>query len=274
VLEQPLIITKHAVTKNAKEVLVMPVVTTICHSAVAGHALLLFSVQQAFAEPVFSCSPSLQKRVLPLYPDAGGKAVRLQSVQTVKGLIPRALASQAGGAFINPRRKPKDKGTVYPTTPVMLTREHVDGLQDRSLTQAAAAVGVSPTAFKRACRRLGVARWAYCRRQAASKGDHRPPSGLPNGTCSPRDCEDRFAGCLPPSPPQHRSDSNAAASSECESESEGCGKVAGALEGMPASVSDSQRWDIGGEGVTGLWAWGWDRETADDELVMEMLRWG
>jgi hypothetical protein len=47
--------------------------------------------------------------------------------------------------------------------PVLITRELLDGLRGLPLPRAASAVGVSATAFKKACRRLGVARWDYKR---------------------------------------------------------------------------------------------------------------
>ncbi len=46
---------------------------------------------------------------------------------------------------------------------VNFTRDLLDALRGMSLPRAASAVGVSATAFKKACRRLGVARWEYMR---------------------------------------------------------------------------------------------------------------
>ena len=47
--------------------------------------------------------------------------------------------------------------------PVAVTRELVATLSALPLQRAAAAAGVSPTAFKGACRTLGIARWTYQR---------------------------------------------------------------------------------------------------------------
>jgi hypothetical protein len=48
-------------------------------------------------------------------------------------------------------------------SPLVITREQIDALRGLPLPRAAGAVGISATAFKRACRRLGVARWDYKR---------------------------------------------------------------------------------------------------------------
>ena len=60
-----------------------------------------------------------------------------------------------------------------PLPTVVFTRERINSTQMLRLKHAAAAaaaVGVSPTAFKKACRRLGVARWAYRRQRTVTKG--------------------------------------------------------------------------------------------------------
>ncbi len=50
-----------------------------------------------------------------------------------------------------------------------MTPELLNALEGLPLQQAAAAVGVSVTALKKACRRLGIARWGY-RRGAGRRG--------------------------------------------------------------------------------------------------------
>ena len=67
------------------------------------------------------------------------------------------------GPAIFPRRK---AGSIRDRTlaaPVVVTEELVAALAHLPLSHAAATVGVSPTAFKKACRKLGVSRWAYKR---------------------------------------------------------------------------------------------------------------
>ena len=49
----------------------------------------------------------------------------------------------------------------------MITREIFATLADLPLNKAAAAAGVSPAPFKKACRKLGVRRWAYKRSRSA-----------------------------------------------------------------------------------------------------------
>jgi hypothetical protein len=203
----------------------------------------------------------------------------------------------ASGAIINPRRrKPNAGGTAAARTQrVVLTRERIDGLQDLTLAQAAAAAGISPTALKRACRRLGVARWAYRRRQAESKEDRRPgpPSGRPKKGASPRGCEAPSATPShpsPPLPPQHpaagpRPGQREVLSSESAGQQGGGSRPGGAARSENRADQwvvavagqggvDSPPWEDGLDwGVCGGCEWE-DRETADDELVLAMLRWG
>eukprot|EP00291_Cryptomonas_curvata_P004314 CAMPEP_0172182052 /NCGR_PEP_ID=MMETSP1050-20130122/18177_1 /TAXON_ID=233186 /ORGANISM="Cryptomonas curvata, Strain CCAP979/52" /LENGTH=419 /DNA_ID=CAMNT_0012855439 /DNA_START=164 /DNA_END=1423 /DNA_ORIENTATION=- len=64
---------------------------------------------------------------------------------------------------ILPRRKLCTNGTIAQAAPVVVTPELLDRVRGLPLKRAAEAVGVSPTAFKKACRKLGVCRWAYQR---------------------------------------------------------------------------------------------------------------
>ena len=69
-----------------------------------------------------------------------------------------------------------------PTAAVVFTPALLDTLRGRPLPAAARAVGVSVTAFKRACRRLGIRRWGF--RRGPARGSH-------------------DAACTPPPPPPH-----------------------------------------------------------------------
>ena len=60
--------------------------------------------------------------------------------------------------------------------PVVLTLELLDALRGLPLPRAAQAVGVSATAFKKACRRLGVHRWGYRRGPGRAKCERLVPS--------------------------------------------------------------------------------------------------
>ena len=53
--------------------------------------------------------------------------------------------------------------------PVLITRPLLDSLRGLSLPKAASTIGVSATAFKRACRSLGVVRWDFTRGPARRK---------------------------------------------------------------------------------------------------------
>ncbi len=96
-------------------------------------------------------------------------------------------------AVILPRRSLEPARTAVVVTPALLGT-----LAGLPLPRAAAAVGVSTTAFKRACRKLGVTRWAYRRgagRRSGRGGDeearHHPSDA---GAGEP-------AACAPPPPP-------------------------------------------------------------------------
>ena len=84
------------------------------------------------------------------------------------GTVTHSPADQRGlpGLAIFPRRK--IGGPPARRQPVLVTPELIAALADLPLREAAAAAGVSVTAFKKACRRLGVRRWAYKRRRPAA----------------------------------------------------------------------------------------------------------
>ena len=67
---------------------------------------------------------------------------------------------------IMPRQKKKACGNkqmfLHPS-PVVITHELIKTLHGLSLPQAAQVVGISSTAFKRVCRRLGIDRWEFKR---------------------------------------------------------------------------------------------------------------
>ena len=76
------------------------------------------------------------------------------------------------GPIIRPRRKILADGTVALPEAVTLTPELLDNVPGLPLRAAAAAVGVSPTAFKKACRKLGLRRWVY-QRPPSKRGPHK-----------------------------------------------------------------------------------------------------
>ena len=70
--------------------------------------------------------------------------------------------------MVLPRRKSGAHGAPASAEPVILTREFVARLSDLPLLEAAAAAGICPTAFKKACRKIGIRRWTYRRSRLAS----------------------------------------------------------------------------------------------------------
>jgi hypothetical protein len=71
---------------------------------------------------------------------------------------------------IYPRRKAHEPKTDTPSTPVVITPELLDSLADIPLYRAAEKIGVSATALKLACRKLGVRKW-QCRKRSSAGGD-------------------------------------------------------------------------------------------------------
>ena len=110
-----------------------------------------------------------------------GQALNILSHTTGKTACPPSKQASAGyavrsrarnsEAVVFPRRRPypdaslatQAEGQRAPAVPVIVTRELVATLADLPLRKAAATAGISPTAFKRACRKLGVRRWTYKR---------------------------------------------------------------------------------------------------------------
>jgi hypothetical protein len=84
------------------------------------------------------------------------------------------------GPAIFPRRRRDGDGRggadganrIQQSVPVIVTPELIRDLHGLPLFQAAATIGVSPTAFKKACRRIGITRWAY-RRPGRTPGSRR-----------------------------------------------------------------------------------------------------
>ena len=88
------------------------------------------------------------------------------------------------GASTSCAFSPADRRT--PSSPVVFSLELLDSLRGLSLPLAASTVGVSATAFKKACRRLGVTRWDYRRGPGrASSKNVGGPTG-PVSTSQPR----------------------------------------------------------------------------------------
>ena len=108
-------------------------------------------------------NPSAKRRVRPAA--LRGLAMAATADTTCSLVCPRLRSL---GHAIFPRRKPslqvqRPRNDSALAPPVVVTRELIAALADLPLNKAAAAAGVSATAFKKACRKLGVRRWAYKR---------------------------------------------------------------------------------------------------------------
>ena len=175
---------------------------------------------------------------------------------------------------ILPRRKTLADGTAAPAAPaapVVVTPEVLDGVRGLPLRRAAAAVGVSPTAFKKACRKLGLRRWAYQR----AKGKRGPyiRYRLRAGLATPASCPAETLPC------DSSSSSSAAApaddmapeaaawlcGADCGADSVDCGGGNGGY-GAGESASDTD-WDSLLDS---------EAPAVDDGLVLQMLgeSWG
>ena len=96
-------------------------------------------------------------------------------------------SSQGGGATIFPRRKAGEKvrpgAALRGEGPIVVTLELLTSLEQFPLNKAAERIGLSATALKNACRKLGVRQWNYRRNRCQggepvdqwSKGPHGPP---------------------------------------------------------------------------------------------------
>ncbi|EKX38618.1 hypothetical protein GUITHDRAFT_154637 [Guillardia theta CCMP2712] len=86
--------------------------------------------------------------------------------------------SSARVALVCPRKKKAGPGQSprQPDDPVVLTRELLEGLFDRSLAAASEALGICPTAIKKACRRLGIDKWPFKGPAGRSSKPPTPPS--------------------------------------------------------------------------------------------------
>eukprot|EP00291_Cryptomonas_curvata_P011824 CAMPEP_0172188440 /NCGR_PEP_ID=MMETSP1050-20130122/21931_1 /TAXON_ID=233186 /ORGANISM="Cryptomonas curvata, Strain CCAP979/52" /LENGTH=304 /DNA_ID=CAMNT_0012862947 /DNA_START=398 /DNA_END=1308 /DNA_ORIENTATION=- len=84
------------------------------------------------------------------------------------------------------RRRPgeADADDVGPVRPVTVTLELLEGMADLTLVAAAAALRVSTTSLKKACRKLGVDRWPYRK--------DRPTQAAGQNAAPPRDFDEAY----------------------------------------------------------------------------------
>ena len=111
-------------------------------------------IRNFVSSPLFTQSaPNLSK--LPIHQSS---AVRRSSVHA------SPASTLSASHIIFPRRKAGDGIFFTSPQPIVVPLDTLQTLKGLSLGVAAEKLGISPTAFKRACRALGMRRWAYQRR--------------------------------------------------------------------------------------------------------------
>ena len=139
---------------------------------------------QSSSKQSFSCHDPQNPHLIPTNDNVGRPDSRIQNLNQDS-----AFSTPKRNFFIFPRWascafSPADRRT--PSSPVVISLELLDSLRGLSLPLAASTVGISATAFKKACRRLGVTRWEYHRGPSrASSKNVGGPTG-PVATSQPR----------------------------------------------------------------------------------------
>ncbi|EKX53783.1 hypothetical protein GUITHDRAFT_100753 [Guillardia theta CCMP2712] len=114
-------------------------------------------------------------------------------------------------AMVCPRKKRAQETQLYDSLqdePVLLTRELLESFFDRPLVAVSQELGICPTAIKRACRKLGIARWPFKTPNPGPKRKRQsiqPPrlSSTVSSSSEPTDVESLSCG----SPDDHQSGS-------------------------------------------------------------------
>ena len=88
---------------------------------------------------------------------------------------------------VNPRRKRGEYVPPAPAQQVTVSLDLLKHLQQFPIQLAAAQIGISSTALKHACRKLGVHRWEYRRAPGVPAPPHRPAPGPAARPCSDSD---------------------------------------------------------------------------------------
>eukprot|EP00283_Hemiselmis_rufescens_P010243 CAMPEP_0173435646 /NCGR_PEP_ID=MMETSP1357-20121228/15513_1 /TAXON_ID=77926 /ORGANISM="Hemiselmis rufescens, Strain PCC563" /LENGTH=325 /DNA_ID=CAMNT_0014400659 /DNA_START=47 /DNA_END=1024 /DNA_ORIENTATION=+ len=112
---------------------------------------------------------------------AGTSAPQAPETLYGQGSQPSRLSSLTEGAggrleLVFPRKSRRSKDTDETKVhkdPVIITLEVVKRLFHLPLTEAARQLGISPTAIKGACRRLGIQKWPF--RKVTARGQRRAP---------------------------------------------------------------------------------------------------
>ena len=167
----------------ADEAMCVPVVEAANGSI--RHFLIFFPPTVAASASACQCPvPHNTRQPVPNRPAQDDRAASTAST-------PRRSAPAAGPA-IQPRRKPGTEAAAggRQPGPVVITSAVISTLRDLPLQEAAQTLGISATAFKRACRKLGLKRWAYKRRHFGRPGWRTlPPAGSAAAAAEAADAE-------------------------------------------------------------------------------------
>ena len=253
---------------NAEEVTCVPVAEA--HNGRISHLLVTFGPMP--------CSRGETKSLPNANAHASPAARRLTKVPTAADATGFFICPHlhSHGPAIFPRPKPLSDGTLGSVAPVVITRELVAGLADRPLQQAAAAAGVSATAFKKACRKLGVRRWVYSRRRRPEPQGTIPNACADVGGAADMDCctdfdEGRGPGSSPGEPETGLSPGDVWSA-------EGAG-LWHSPSAADAAAHDSTAWCVSmdtdsecyGRGLGSAWGPFLEGPVVDDALVRDML---
>ena len=150
-----------------------------------------------------------------------------------------------------------EQKTTDKPAPVLITQQVLDSLRGLSLPKAASTLGVSTTALKRACRRLGIVRWSFTRGPARRGGTH--GSGRRAVACQLMNAQKSSTG--------NDFGNESLSTQSC-----------GFCTSLKSSVSDSLPcndgvwWSDEPDDLHKLWV-ARDEPDADDWLVLAMLSW-
>ena len=172
------------------------------------------------------------------------------------------MKSKVACPAITPRRPSCASASHTCVTPVVISLELLDSLRGLPLPFAASSIGVSATAFKKACRRLGVTRWEYHRGPSrASSKNVGGPTG-PVCTSRPRSAS---RASRPSCTPSLRYCTGSSAGEVVDMQLAG----AGTAGWVTKELADWLRGEVAEVGCAGV------AEPEDNTLVLQMLalRW-
>ena len=242
------------------------------------HLLVTFGDVQSLQGGGGACEPTRNRLAAPCASRAPGRHVRRKAAATTAD---RSSSFVCPRSTILPRRKPRTAGAQAsidgaPPQPVAVTRELLGALAHLPLHEAAASAGVSATAFKKACRKLGVRRWVYSRRRRPEPQGTIPNACADVGGAADMDCctdfdEGRGPGSSPGEPETGLSPGDVWSAEEAD--------IWHSPSAADAAAPDSTAWCVSvdtdseccGRGLGSAWGPFLEGPVVDDALVRDML---